>query len=239
MPEHLPANYLTHMNGFIATASADKRLKPAHISLYLTLFGIWNRYFFMNPFPISRIHVMQASHIGSKVTYIQALRDLHAFGYIRYYRSESIGAAPQISILPIKISPVAGSKMLPDRPGNDPAPGSEMAPFNKQIQKSNKENGAPPTKKQKKVTPEKPDMPEHPEDVVIFFQQMRFDPREAPRFFNHYEANGWHQSNGLPIRNWKAAAEKWVSNTPHFKIRNNASPNNRLSSGPSNYTDPL
>lgn len=89
------------------------------------------------------------------------------------------------------------------------------------------------------MTPEKPDMPEHPEDVVIFFQQMRFDPREAPRFFNHYEANGWHQSNGLPIRNWKAAAEKWVSNIPHFKIRNNDTPNGRLNSGPSNYTDPL
>lgn len=129
MPEHLPANYLTHMNGFIATASADKRLKPAHISLYLTLFGIWNRYFFMNPFPISRMHVMQASHIGSKVTYIQALRDLHAFGYIRYYRSESIGAAPQISILPIKISPAAGPKAPRTGPQMIPHRGQKWTPL--------------------------------------------------------------------------------------------------------------
>lgn len=239
MPEQPQANYITHVNNFLDTCFADNRLKPAHISLYMALFNIWNRNFFVNPFDVFRSDVMRSSHIGSKDTYASTLKDLHDFGYICYYPSESIGRPSQASIKPMKKKPDAGLKTGSQTPETGPLPVPITGHLIKHIKKPNKENGALPTKRQKKSGQLKPDKPDNPEEVSNFFRQMRFDPREASRFFNHYEANGWHQSNGLPIRNWKAAAKKWVSNTSNFKTSNNDASSNRLSSGPSNYADPL
>lgn len=44
MPEQPQANYIKHVNNFLDTCFADNRLKPAHISLYMALFNIWNQH---------------------------------------------------------------------------------------------------------------------------------------------------------------------------------------------------
>jgi hypothetical protein len=60
------------------------------------------------------------------------------------------------------------------------------------------------------------------EDVQAFFSQesLNGDPAE---FFDHYEANGWKQSGGLPIKKWKAAARQWSRRQPQFAGRNGSS----------------
>lgn len=35
---------------------------------------------------------------------------------------------------------------------------------------------------------------------------------EASDFFDHYTANGWIQGKGKPIKDWQAAARKWIRN---------------------------
>lgn len=39
---------------------------------------------------------------------------------------------------------------------------------------------------------------------------------DAELFVAHYEANGWVQSSGRPIRNWKAAVVTWAKNEARF-----------------------
>ncbi|MGX5819221.1 hypothetical protein ACWKWU_13545 [Chitinophaga lutea] len=244
MPEHLPANYLKHMNGFINEMADDKRLKPAHVSLYLTLFGCWNRHFFVNPFAVNRRYLMQASHIGSRDTYIRMLRDLDAFGYIRYYPPDVLGGAAKICIFPLgkRTAAPAGSgpapapEERPRGPATGPEPGPKTGRNNKPVKQSNPESGALPPRKRPEPGPDKPaDL----EEAAAFFEEMRFNAQEAPLFFHHYEANGWRQSNGLPIRNWKAAAEKWVLNIPQFTKQDNGKTTTRLHSGRKRYGDPL
>ena len=52
------------------------------------------------------------------------------------------------------------------------------------------------------------------EEVVAFSKEQNFksDPNG---FFNHFEANGWVQTSGNKIKNWKAAFRNWECN--HIK----------------------
>lgn len=262
MPEQIPANYLLHMNSFINAAGSDGRLKPAHISLYLMLFGCWNKHFFVNPFTISRRVMMATCHIGSRDCYTQTLKDLHNFGYIRYYPSGYLGGMSQVSVLPLKktaelpfIDDVEPEKTAetsplsrPEKrtvPGPEKGPGSpekgtaavpKSGPIKKHINNSNQKRGALPTHQGENSGP---DIPSGMDETVNFFREMRFPDDQAPLFFYHYQANGWHQSNGLPIRNWKAAAEKWVLNIQKFKKHGNDEATGRLHTGQSRYSDPL
>ena len=262
MPEQIPANYLLHMNSFIEAMSHDERLKPAHVSLYITLFACWNKHFFVNPFVISRRVMMTASHIGSRDCYTQTLKELHTFGYIRYCPSAYLGGAAQVSVLPLRkagfpvladipspaesgstdgvLRPETGTGPVPETAPGSPEKGThtvpKTGPKNKHINNTNKKRGALPTHQGKNSGP---DIPSGMDETVTFFREMRFADDQAPLFFYHYQANGWHQSNGLPIRNWKAAAEKWVLNIQKFKKNGNDDATGRLHTGQPRYTDPL
>jgi hypothetical protein len=97
MPAHI--NYIRHVNTFFAQARQDKRLHANHVSLYMSLFHVWNQHRFQNPFPILREEVVSFCHIGSPNTYTQCLKDLAAFGYILYQKGGLRGASSQISFL--------------------------------------------------------------------------------------------------------------------------------------------
>lgn len=259
-PAHVPANYLRHMNGFISAMETDPRLKPAHVSLYVTLFGCWNRNFFVNPFVIYRQQVLDTSHIGSRDSYTKTLKELHAFGYIRYYPSAKRGGMAQVHILPfasvntISFEELTGYARFPDVTGSpengpDPVPetgqhspekGTAAVPetgrLNKHTNKTNPKNSAlPPPEKQKTGLKK----PSGAEEVTAWFREMRYPAAQARLFFSHYQANGWRQSNGLPIRNWQAAAEKWMLNVPNFKPNTHDNPATRLNARRQRYSDPL
>ena len=48
-------------------------------------------------------------------------------------------------------------------------------------------------------------------DVISFFSEKEKDTTEAEKFFYWYEANGWTIGKNK-IKNWRAAAEKWLKN---------------------------
>ena len=71
---------MTFMHGL----ASDVRLKPTHISLCIALCHAWVRSNFQNSFQISRRKLMAASRIQSRATYHKVMKDLQAFGYLKY-----------------------------------------------------------------------------------------------------------------------------------------------------------
>jgi hypothetical protein len=46
-------------------------------------------------------------------------------------------------------------------------------------------------------------------DVLAYALEIGLSANEAEKFFDHYEANGWRQSNRTRIRSWHAALRNW------------------------------
>ena len=69
---------------FLNRMADDERLNTSHVSLCFALIICWNDQKHNLPFKISRRILMDYSKIGSISTYHICIRDLIAFGFIRY-----------------------------------------------------------------------------------------------------------------------------------------------------------
>jgi hypothetical protein len=67
--------------------SKDERLNAMHVSLFTGLFVHWQRNGYASPFAITRKQMMVFSKIGSIATYHKCMKELDAYGYIRYQPS--------------------------------------------------------------------------------------------------------------------------------------------------------
>lgn len=61
------------------------------------------------------------------------------------------------------------------------------------------------------------------DEVRDFFSKGNFTSDPAA-FFDHYEANGWVQRGGKPIKNWQAAARQWERRQAEFAPRHAIEP---------------
>ena len=61
------------------------------------------------------------------------------------------------------------------------------------------------------------------DEVKEFFCRGNFTSDPAA-FYDHYEANGWVQKGGKPIKNWQAAARQWERRQAEFTPRPAAPP---------------
>ena len=77
-------NYIDHHKEVSERLMLGSNLKTQHISLYNTLFFLWNRNHFPEELMIFREELMNLSHIGNKNTYTNTLNDLHNEGFITY-----------------------------------------------------------------------------------------------------------------------------------------------------------
>ncbi|WP_276372933.1 hypothetical protein [Chryseolinea sp. H1M3-3] len=69
---------------FVHKLASDIRLKPNHISLCFALYHAWVGSSFQNIFQVSRSKLMGTSRIRSRATYHKTMKDLQAFGYLKY-----------------------------------------------------------------------------------------------------------------------------------------------------------
>jgi hypothetical protein len=82
-------NYIRHLENFLAIVNAGDMIHFGHVSLYVSLFRIWNLNYFINPFCPSRNEIMSHAGIRSKDAFYRNLKELDAMDLIRYYPSKS------------------------------------------------------------------------------------------------------------------------------------------------------
>lgn len=71
---------------------ADKKVKPQHVSLYLSLLMRWRK---QKNNPVIRIkshEMMKEANIGSRRTYYSVMQELVELGFIRQYVGKNDGA---------------------------------------------------------------------------------------------------------------------------------------------------
>jgi hypothetical protein len=72
------------IDAFFGAVTRDPRLHALHVSLYMALVYHWGLAHYEQPFCINRRQVMQLSGIAGIATYHKGIRELQAWGYIRY-----------------------------------------------------------------------------------------------------------------------------------------------------------
>lgn len=138
-------NYIKHLTEVLARFTEEEKLSAFHISLYVSLFQIWNMNRFQNPFMIFRSDIMLMSRIGSKSTYHRCLCDLQTLGYLKYFPSKNAFVGSKIEIIPFNnSSPTSGTDLGHQKEPYSPMGSTEMGqpcptgghqkePFNKHI----------------------------------------------------------------------------------------------------------
>lgn len=92
-------NFFNQYSYFFQKLYHDKRLNSQHVSLYLVLFYLWNKYRFPLYLYEYRNVIKQYSKIGSYSTYYKCLHDLSEWGYIVYFTGNEIGKKTKIQIV--------------------------------------------------------------------------------------------------------------------------------------------
>lgn len=204
--------------------SQDPNLLPTHISMYMALFQVWNENRFQNPISIVRAEVMQASKINSFSTYTRSLRELHMWRYIEYLPSHNPALGTRVNLYDFCNS---NCKSDCNTSVTETVIVKAVIPYSniyKQYKESKQEN-----------TPTV-------EAVLFFFKEKKMGPEEAKKFFNHYQATGWLMGGKAPIKDWQAAAEKWISNVDKFNTPTTNSkpkPSNLHAGNDKDYSEPL
>ena len=79
--------YVPQLTAFYSSILADSRINSRHISLYMALFECWNKNNFQSPVSIKRNDIMPVAKISGIATYHKCMKELHEYGYIRYFPS--------------------------------------------------------------------------------------------------------------------------------------------------------
>lgn len=180
----------------------DERLTVFHISLYISLFNYWNMNHFKNPVVIKRNDLMRASKIGSLNTYTKCLKELHEFDYLNYKPSFN-PSGTEINMYTFGTSNYT-SKCTGTSAGDDLVSVQLLYINKKKQNKYEKGENVNPTQN----------------EVIYFFKENDWANSEADTFFFHYQSTDWY-SGKSKITDWKAAAQKWISNNSNFKNNNN------------------
>jgi hypothetical protein len=83
------------------------------------------------------------------------------------------------------------------------------------------ENSNPENPERKKVAKKKENenVPSNLNQVLAFFKLENYPELEGRKFFNHFQSNGWKVGGKTPMKDWQAAANKWMLNSKNFSPR--------------------
>ncbi|MEP0367346.1 MAG: hypothetical protein ABJN36_17620 [Cyclobacteriaceae bacterium] len=133
-----PMNFIKHYLSVMNKITEDNRLHATHVSLYISLFTLWNLNRFENPISINREEVMKISKIGSRNTYHKCLKELDQFGYLEYLPSHNPLKGSLVNMLNFDTTPVQA--LGNTSPKNDTSSVQALSPSlnsNKHLKQSN------------------------------------------------------------------------------------------------------
>lgn len=246
-------NYIKHLTSFFEHAANDDRLNSTHISLYMALFQFWNVNRFVNPISISRSELMRISKISAKATYHKVIKDLQAYGYIRYkpsynpYKGSSVHlinfcssieqvvnrCRPKIEtgseqVLLIDKINITNSKLLANEPTDKNTCSDNSRASETQSAEDERKNFTLGGGLQ---------VPGTLKEVKKYFEEQKSNDHEAEKFFNYFQSNGWKVGGRAPMQDWHAAARNWILNSSKYELKKPSS--NLHSSSDKNYSEPL
>lgn len=211
-------NYIKHLNQAFLKFTADDRLNPTHVSLYIALFQEWNQNHFSRKIFINRGEIMKRAKMGATSTYHRCLKDLNNWGYLNYYPSRNPykGSVVEMFCFIRK----SGAKGILENPASEQVqardhPNTEQvsiqdSPTGKQASVSNIN-----TIKQKKEIKVK--KPESEKEVLHFFSCNNWSKVDALKFYYHYQSIGWKKGGEAELTDWKAAARSWMLRAKEIK----------------------
>ena len=239
-------NYIRHLAGFFDRVSADERLNPTHISMYVSLFQFWNASRFKNPISISRGELMRVSKISAKATYHKCMKELNDFGYLKYKPSYNPFKGSLVYLFNFQTGTIAESEppnLFNTESGSEQAlvahhtkidTGVEQAqePYiniskhnkqnivnkDKQAQKKEVQKVNGQGKKEKKSAKKERSVFVVPQlnQVKEYFASQKFPAVEASKFYNYFQSNGWLVGGRTKMKDWQAAARNWMLNANKF-----------------------
>ena len=90
---------LNIFRGFIESLVIDERITVWHLGMILGIVQLANGDKLADPISISRRKVMQLGHISNIVTYHRCIKDLQAFGFIKYLPSYHPGIRTTVYLI--------------------------------------------------------------------------------------------------------------------------------------------
>jgi hypothetical protein len=84
----LDMNYVAHLELLFQLWELDNRITPNHRAIYLELFRIWNKGHWVPVIQFHRDDILKRCHVR-RSTYVQCMKDLHAWSYIDYQPNNS------------------------------------------------------------------------------------------------------------------------------------------------------
>ena len=247
----------------------DDRLHATHVSLYISLFTLWNLNRFDNPISINREEVMKISKIGSKHTYHKCMKQLHEYGYLRYLPSHNPLRGSHVHMFNFSTSNEQAMHRTNDKKGTS----SEQAlhpslnyinstnnkkSLNSSEQKNDDKNFSSGRSLEKKLktrtadeiplqsgknVPPGSSKKVPPEETVVmhFFKSENYPEKEARKFYNYFRSVGWKVGKNKPMEDWHAAAHNWMLNTETYsQVKDHTSQPSQLhTNSKKNYGEPL
>lgn len=87
MTEVITEQQVQLLSAFLETVKEDPRIGTAHISLYVSLIGLWWEKSFERPLSVFSYEIMPRCKIAGTATYHRNIKELHDYGYIKYIPS--------------------------------------------------------------------------------------------------------------------------------------------------------
>ena len=200
------------MNEMYIRIYEDDRLHPSHISIYFSLFQYWNLNRFQNPFSVARFEIMKLAKIKSPNTYSKCVKELMSWGYLKYEPSHNPYQGSRFSLVNFCASAYAknGRPLIQGYAKN-------AQPLSSTYAKNGRALIPSKTYKLKSINERENSLTQ---DLIIeYFISQKSNRKEAQKFWNHYESNGWLIGGKTPMIDWQASVRNWILRSKEINVK--------------------